>query len=161
MLGGGLSERLPRLGALLVLASVASLGLPGLAGFWGEAFALQAAFRPAPGLSRALYAVLLAVAAAGAALTAAYFLRLLRALVVGPDVPTGDRRVGGAADVAAGGAGRVGAAGRAHPGGGALPAAGARADRRPGPRAARGLRMSARAKAHDSASRPRGDRWAR
>ncbi|HZB51472.1 MAG TPA: NADH-quinone oxidoreductase subunit M [Mycobacteriales bacterium] len=98
-LGSGLAARLPRLGALFVLASVASLGLPGLAGFWGEAFALQAAFRPAPELSRGLYAVLLAVAAVGTAITAAYFLRLLRALVLGPDVPSGDRRVGGAVDV--------------------------------------------------------------
>lgn len=82
-----------------MLASVASLGLPGLAGFWGEAFALQAAFRPAPSLSRGLYAVLLAVAAIGTAITAAYFLRLLRALVLGPDVPSGDRHVGAAVDV--------------------------------------------------------------
>ena len=98
-LGSGLAERLPRLGALFVLASVASLGLPGLAGFWGEAFALQAAFRPGEGQSRSLYAVLLAVAAAGTAVTAAYFLRLLRALVLGPDVATGDRHVGAAVDV--------------------------------------------------------------
>jgi NADH-quinone oxidoreductase subunit M len=99
VLGSGLAERLPRLGALFVLASVASLGLPGLAGFWGEAFALLASFRPAPDLSRPLYVVLLAVAAAGTAITAAYFLRLLRALVLGPDVDTGSLRVGGAADV--------------------------------------------------------------
>jgi len=98
-LGSGLAERLPRLGALFVLASVASLGLPGLAGFWGEAFTLQATFRPAPELSRATYAVLLAVAAVGTAFTTAYFLRLLRAMVLGPDVPTGDRKVGAAVDV--------------------------------------------------------------
>jgi NADH-quinone oxidoreductase subunit M len=98
-LGSGLAERLPRLGALFVLASVASLGLPGLAGFWGEAFSLQAALRPAAGLSRTTYAVLLVVAAAGTAVTAAYFLRLLRALVLGPDVPTGDRHIGAAVDV--------------------------------------------------------------
>ena len=98
-LGSGLAERLPRLGGVFVLAAVASLGLPGLAGFWGEAFALLAAFRPAPDLNRPLFLVLLAVAAAGAAITAAYFLRLLRSLVVGPDVPSGDRKVGGAVDV--------------------------------------------------------------
>ena len=98
-LGSGLAERLPRLGALLVLASVASLGLPGLAGFWGEAFALLASFRPAPDLSRPLYAVLLVVASVGTALTAAYFLRLLRRLVLGPNVATGSLDVGGAADV--------------------------------------------------------------
>ncbi len=84
VLGSGLAERLPRLGALFVLASVASLGLPGL-----------------PALSRELFAVLLAVAAVGTAITTAYFLRLLKALVLGPDVRTGDRRVGAAPDVRA------------------------------------------------------------
>jgi NADH-quinone oxidoreductase subunit M len=99
VLGSGLAARLPRLGALFVLAAVASLGLPGLAGFWGEAFALLASYRPAPQLSRGLFLVLLVVAAVGTAVTAAYFLRLLRGLVLGPDVPTGDRHVGGAVDV--------------------------------------------------------------
>ena len=98
-LGSGLSARLPRLGALIVLAAVASLGLPGLAGFWGEAFALLASFRPAPDLSRPLFVVLLAVAAVGSAITTAYFLRLLRSLVLGPDIATGALAVGGAADV--------------------------------------------------------------
>jgi NADH-quinone oxidoreductase subunit M len=94
-LGSGLLARLPVLGGLLLLACLASLGLPGLAGFWGEAFALLAAFRPAPGLPGPLFAVLLAVAAAGTALTAAYFLRLLRLLVTGPstvDTPAADVR---------------------------------------------------------------------
>jgi NADH-quinone oxidoreductase subunit M len=98
-LGSGLAERQPRLGWLFVLACVASLGLPGLAGFWGEAFVLLAAYRPAAVLSRPLFLVLLAVAAAGTAVTAAYFLRLLRRLVLGPDVGTGAVSVGGAPDV--------------------------------------------------------------
>ena len=38
--GGGRYERAPRLGGLLAFAAVASLGLPGLAGFWGEMLAL-------------------------------------------------------------------------------------------------------------------------
>src|SRR5690606_8891809 len=38
-LGGGLYARMPRLGALLAFGAVASLGLPGLAGFWGEMLA--------------------------------------------------------------------------------------------------------------------------
>jgi NADH-quinone oxidoreductase subunit M len=99
-LGSGLAERLPRLGGLLALGCVASLGLPGLAGFWGEAFALLGAYRPAPSLSRPLFAVLLVVAAVGTALTTGYFLRLLRGLVLGPDVATGAVRVGGAPDAA-------------------------------------------------------------
>lgn len=83
-LGGGLAAKAPRLGGLLVLGCVASLGLPGLAGFWGEAFALLASYRPAVGVSRPLFAVLLGLAAVGTALTAAYFLRLLRRFVLGP-----------------------------------------------------------------------------
>lgn len=35
-LGGGMLTRLPHLGSLLTFACVASLGLPGLAGFWGR-----------------------------------------------------------------------------------------------------------------------------
>jgi len=85
-LGSGLWERLPRLGFALMFACVASLGLPGLAGFWGEAMAVYAALHPADGLPAALFAVLAVVAAIGAAMTAVYFLRLLRRLVVGPAV---------------------------------------------------------------------------
>ena len=44
----------PRLGGLLAFAAVACLGLPGLAGFWGEMLALFGAFDPADGLNRAV-----------------------------------------------------------------------------------------------------------
>ena len=43
------TARAPRLGGLLAFAAVASLGLPGLAGFWGEMLALFGAFEPADG----------------------------------------------------------------------------------------------------------------
>ena len=46
VLGGGLYERLPRLGGLLAFAAVASLGLPGLAGFWGEMLDAARRLRP-------------------------------------------------------------------------------------------------------------------
>ena len=39
----GCARRAPRLAGLLGFAAIASLGLPGLAGFWGEAFAVVAA----------------------------------------------------------------------------------------------------------------------
>src|SRR5207237_1048241 len=39
-LGGGLLAKLPALGGLLLFASIASLGLPGLAGFWGALLAM-------------------------------------------------------------------------------------------------------------------------
>ncbi len=98
-LGSGLAERQPRLGWLLVLGCVASLGLPGLAGFWGEAFTLLAAYRPAAALSRPLFVGLLVAAAAGSAVTTAYFLRLLRRLVLGPDPGTAAVGAGRAPDV--------------------------------------------------------------
>ena len=88
-LGGGLQARLPVLGGLLTFAAIASLGLPGLAGFWGEAFAVAAAYRPDPDLNRTPYVVLAAVAAVGAALAAAYFLRMLRLVVAGPAPASG------------------------------------------------------------------------
>jgi NADH-quinone oxidoreductase subunit M len=77
-LGGGLYERAPRLGGLLAFAAVASLGLPGLAGFWGEMLAMLGAFHPASALDQEVYRVFLALAGAGTVLTAAYLLRLVR-----------------------------------------------------------------------------------
>jgi NADH-quinone oxidoreductase subunit M len=80
---GGLREVAPGLSGLLGYAAIASLGLPGLAGFWGEAFAVFAAFsRGGP-----LWIVLGTLAALGAALAAAYFLRLLRQVTHGPPSP--------------------------------------------------------------------------
>jgi NADH-quinone oxidoreductase subunit M len=80
---GGLRETAPRLAGLLAFASIASLGLPGLAGFWGEAFAVVAAIeRGGP-----LWTTLAVLAAAGGALTAAYFLRLLRRVTHGAAKP--------------------------------------------------------------------------
>ncbi|GGK96504.1 complex I subunit 4 family protein [Mangrovihabitans endophyticus] len=77
---GGLRETAPRLAGLFGFAALASLGLPGLAGFWGEAFAVVAAVEH----GGALWTTLAVVAAIGGALTAAYFLRLLRRLTHGP-----------------------------------------------------------------------------
>lgn len=81
---GGLRERAPALAGILGFAAIASLGLPGLAGFWGEAFAVVAALS----LGDPLWTTLGAVAAVGGALTAAYFLRLLRRVTHGPASPT-------------------------------------------------------------------------
>jgi NADH-quinone oxidoreductase subunit M len=80
---GGLRETAPRLAGLLGFAAIASLGLPGLAGFWGEAFAVIASIqRGGP-----LWTTLAVLAAVGGALTAAYFLRLLRRVTHGPAAP--------------------------------------------------------------------------
>ena len=82
-LAGGLYERTPRLGGLLAFAAVASLGLPGLAGFWGEMLTLLGAFDPAPELHRGYYLVLMAVAGVGLILTTVYFVRLVRRVAQG------------------------------------------------------------------------------
>ncbi|WP_067495756.1 NuoM family protein [Actinoplanes sp. TFC3] len=80
---GGLRETAPRLAGLLGFAAIASLGLPGLAGFWGEAFAVVAAIQR----GSALWITLAVLAAVGGALTAVYFLRLLRRVTHGPATP--------------------------------------------------------------------------
>jgi len=75
----GLYQKAPRLGFIFGFACIASLGLPGLAGFWGEFLALLGAYSPGVP-ERLLYRVLLVIAALGMVLTAAYFLRIMRRL---------------------------------------------------------------------------------
>jgi NADH-quinone oxidoreductase subunit M len=82
--GGSLYGRAPRLGGLLAFGAVAGLGLPGLAGFWGEMLALFAAFDPAAALDRSTYLVLMAAAGFGTLLTAAYLLLMVRRVCMGP-----------------------------------------------------------------------------
>ncbi|MFY1678321.1 complex I subunit 4 family protein [Streptomyces sp. WMMC905] len=89
--GAALYGRAPRLGALLAFAAVASLGLPGLAGFWGEMLALFGAFDPAPGLNRPAYLAFTAVGAFGTLLTAAYLLIVVRRVCMGPTEGRGPR----------------------------------------------------------------------
>ncbi|WP_031519858.1 complex I subunit 4 family protein [Streptomyces sp. NRRL F-5123] len=81
--GAALYGRAPRLGGLLAFAAVASLGLPGLAGFWGEMLAMFGSFKPAADLSRPAYLVFTAVAAFGTLLTAAYLLTVVRRVCMG------------------------------------------------------------------------------
>jgi NADH-quinone oxidoreductase subunit M len=82
-LGGGMAKLMPRLAGVFTLASIASLGLPGLAGFWGEILALVAAWNPAAGLSVPLFRTLAAVGLLGTLLTAGYFLWLLQRVNLG------------------------------------------------------------------------------
>jgi NADH-quinone oxidoreductase subunit M len=82
-IGRALYARLPRIGALLTFACLASLGLPGLAGFWGEMLVLLGAYDPSDLLPRTTYLVLMVIAGLGTVLTAAYFLRLVRNLCQG------------------------------------------------------------------------------
>lgn len=81
--GAALYGRAPRLGGLLAFAAVASLGLPGLAGFWGEMLAMFGAFKPGAGLSRPAYLTFTAVAAFGTLLTAGYLLTVVRRVCMG------------------------------------------------------------------------------
>ena len=84
-LGGGMYVRLPRLGVLVTFAAIASLGLPGLAGFWGELLALVGSFRPAAALDRPYFLGLLVVALIGVVLTALYLLVTVRRVCQGQD----------------------------------------------------------------------------
>jgi NADH-quinone oxidoreductase subunit M len=82
-LGGGMAKAMPRLAGIFTLACIASLGLPGLAGFWGEILALLAAWNPAPGLDVGLFRTLSVVGLIGTLLTAGYFLWLLQRVNLG------------------------------------------------------------------------------
>ncbi|NUK10528.1 NADH-quinone oxidoreductase subunit M [Streptomyces lunaelactis] len=81
--GAALYGRAPRLGGFLAFAAVASLGLPGLAGFWGEMLALFGAFDPAEGLSRPAFLAFMVIAGFGTLLTAAYLLVVVRRVCMG------------------------------------------------------------------------------
>ncbi len=85
--GAALYGRAPRLGALLAFAAVASLGLPGLAGFWGEMLTLFGAYSPAEGLSRSAFRTFMAIGAFGTLLTAAYMLIVVRRVCMGEHAP--------------------------------------------------------------------------
>lgn len=80
---GGLLKQAPRMGWILAFTSMASLGLPGLAGFWGEFPAILAAYNPANGLNITLFRVYMVVAAIGTVLAAGYLLWLLQRTAFG------------------------------------------------------------------------------
>ena len=71
-----LREVSPRLGFALVVGLAASLGLPGLAGFWGEFFALYAVWSPAEGRPVGVFRAAAAAGALGTVLAAGYALRV-------------------------------------------------------------------------------------
>jgi NADH-quinone oxidoreductase subunit M len=82
---GGLAAMTPWLAGLLAYSSIASLGLPGLAGFWGEFLSLVGAFNPASAIADAttLYRWLMAFGVVGTLLTAGYFLWMLQRVNLG------------------------------------------------------------------------------
>ncbi len=91
-IGRGLYARTPWLAVAFVFGAVASLGLPGLAGFWGELLSLRAAYEVGDVLSKPGAWTLVGFAVLGIALTTAYFVRAIRLIAQGEAVPhDGDR----------------------------------------------------------------------
>ncbi len=80
---GGLLLQAPKLGWILGFCTMASLGLPGLAGFWGEFPAILSAYNPGGGLSEELFRVYMVVAAVGTVLAAGYLLWLFQRTAFG------------------------------------------------------------------------------
>ena len=80
---GGLLLQAPRLGWILGFCVFASLGLPGLAGFWGEFPAILSAYQPADGLQLAVFRTYMAVAAIGTVFAAGYLLWMLQRVAFG------------------------------------------------------------------------------
>jgi len=91
---GGLLTQAPKLGWILGFSAMASLGLPGLAGFWGEFPAILAAYEPA-NLANGLFGTsnlvtfrsFMIVAAIGTVLAAGYLLWMLQRVAFGKPKP--------------------------------------------------------------------------
>lgn len=73
---GGLAQKTPVLAAFFVAASMASIGLPGFANFWGELTVFVALWKFSPGMT--------AVAIAGVVISAIYGLRAVARVFFGP-----------------------------------------------------------------------------
>jgi NADH-quinone oxidoreductase subunit M len=80
---GGMLKQMPKMGWILGFSAMASLGLPGLAGFWGEFPAILAAYEPGGDLNAGLFRVYMVVAALGTVLAAAYLLWLYQRVAFG------------------------------------------------------------------------------
>jgi NADH-quinone oxidoreductase subunit M len=81
---GGMLKQAPRMGWILGFSAMASLGLPGLAGFWGEFPAILSVYNPGgsdPNV--ALFRVYMVIAAIGTVLAAAYLLWLYQRVAFG------------------------------------------------------------------------------
>jgi NADH-quinone oxidoreductase subunit M len=82
---GGMLQSMPHMGWILGFATMASLGLPGLAGFWGEFPAILSAYQPNVA-NVDLFRVFMVVAALGTVLAAGYLLWMYQRVAFG--VPT-------------------------------------------------------------------------
>ena len=79
----GMLKQMPRLGWILGFCAMASLGLPGLAGFWGEFPAILSAYQPAKGLPVETFRTFMVIAALGTVLAAGYLLWLYQRTAFG------------------------------------------------------------------------------
>jgi len=84
---GGLLKSAPKLGWILGFTAMASLGLPGLAGFWGEFPAILSAYQPADGLPVETFRTFMVFGAIGTVLAAGYLLSMYQKVAMG-NVPT-------------------------------------------------------------------------
>jgi NADH-quinone oxidoreductase subunit M len=80
---GGLLLQAPHLGWVMGFCAMASLGLPGLAGFWGEFPAILSAYDPAAGLENGVYWTYMIIASVGTVLAAGYLLWMLQRVAFG------------------------------------------------------------------------------
>ena len=80
---GGLLVQAPKMGWILGFCAMASLGLPGLAGFWGEFPAILSAYSPANGIPVSTFRGYMVVSAIGTVLAAGYLLWLLQRTAFG------------------------------------------------------------------------------
>jgi len=77
---GGLAQKMPEYTAITGFAFMASLGLPGLAGFVGEVLVFLGAFAAQDGIFR----VLVAISALSVIITAGYYLWTMQRIFLGP-----------------------------------------------------------------------------
>jgi NADH-quinone oxidoreductase subunit M len=84
-IGGGMLQKIPLLASIFAFTAIASLGLPGLAGFWGEVAALLSSYSPAKILTGhiTLFRTLMVFGGIGTILTAGYFLWTLQRVNLG------------------------------------------------------------------------------
>jgi NADH-quinone oxidoreductase subunit M len=80
---GGLLQDAPHMGWILGFCAMASLGLPGLAGFWGEFPAILSSYNPARALPAETFRTFMFFAALGTVLAAGYLLWLLQRTAFG------------------------------------------------------------------------------
>jgi NADH-quinone oxidoreductase subunit M len=87
---GGLLKQAPKMGWILGFAVMASLGLPGLAGFWGEFPAVLSSYNPASfvnglfgGSPDVTFRIFMVVAAVGTVLAAGYLLWMYQRVAFG------------------------------------------------------------------------------